>query len=95
MSAAEELFHIFRITAGGMIPDRVVVDFDSANWTDGAFVAEDEIDGFVFNETVSFGTALAADFMAKKGAQGDIGDNIEAFAEDFAEDLETMFLGIG
>lgn len=69
-----------------------VIDFDGTNWANGAFVAEDEIGGFIFDVAIGFGAALAADLVAEEGTEGNIGDNIEAFAKDFIEDLEAVLL---
>lgn len=94
MSTAEEFFHIFEITIRGrMFFVVVVVDFDGANGADGTFVAEDEISSFVLDKTVSFSATLATDFMIKERAEGDVRYDVETFAEDFVEGLETMFLG--
>ncbi len=70
-----------------------VVDLDRADGADGTFVAEDEIGSLVFDEAISLGAALAADFVAEERAERDVRDNIKAFAEDFVQDLETVFLG--
>lgn len=93
MGATEELFHVFRITAGGVFFVCVVVDFDGANWAYSTFITKDEISGFVFDEAVRFGTALAADFMAKEGTEGDVGDDVKTFTKDIVKNLEAMFLG--
>lgn len=93
MGTAEEFFHIFRILSRGAIFGIIVVNFDGANWTQGAFVAKNEISGLVFDETVGFAAALAADFVVEEGTESNIGDDIKTFAEDVVEDLEAVLLG--
>lgn len=96
MGAAEEFFHVFKVaTRGGMFFVAAVVDFDGADRADSAFIAKNEIGGFVFDEAVGFSAALAADLVTKERTKGNVGDNIEAFAEDFVEDLEAVSLGAG
>ncbi len=84
MSALEEFFHIFGAAAGDAFAASVgtFVDFDGADGAESTFVAENEVDCAVFDKTISFVAVLAADLVAKKGRDGDAGDDIESLAKD-------------
>ena len=56
-------------------------------------VTEDEINGFVVNETVGGVAILGADFVTKKRAKADLGDDVEFFTKEVVEHLETLFFG--
>lgn len=81
-SAAEEFFHVFGVTAGGMICCGAIVEFDGANWTESAFVAKDEIDSFIVDVAVSFAAVLAADFVVEEGGEIDLRDDVKTLTED-------------
>lgn len=89
---AEEFFHILRVAADIVFGLGAVVEFDGADGAKGAFVAEDEVNGFIFDKTVGFVAVLAADFVAEKGGKTDVGDDVETLAENVVEELEAVFL---
>lgn len=91
-STAKEFFHILRVAADVVFRFCTVVELDGADGAQGTFVTEDEVDGFVFNETVSFVAILAADFVAQEGRKTNIWDDVEALAEDIVKELEAVFL---
>lgn len=96
--AFEELFHVFGVGARGFVGFGFggfggVFEFDGADGTEGAFVTEDEIDGFVFDETISGAAVLEADFVAEEGGKVDAGDDIEALTEEVVQELKTGFFG--
>lgn len=59
-----------------------LVDFDGADWAQGALIAENEVNGAIFDETVGFVAVLAANFVAEKGGNLDVGDDIESLAKN-------------
>ena len=84
VGAAEEFFHVLGVAAGVVfVVFFLVVDFDGADGTERTFVAEDEIDGFVFDEAMGFVTTLGADFVAEEGIKADARDDVEFLAEEF------------
>lgn len=94
VGAFEELFHVFGVAAGVFfVIFFFFVDFDGADGAKGALVAEDEIDGFVLDETVGFVAALGADFVAEERIKADAGDDIKFLAKKFIEKLETLTFG--
>ena len=62
--AFEKFFHVFRVTAEGF-RSFAVVEFDGTDRTQGFFVAENEVDGFLVNETIGGFAVLATDFMTE------------------------------
>ena len=84
VGAAEEFFHVLGVAAGVVfVVFFLVVDFDGADGAEGTLVAEDEIDGFVFDEAMSFVTTLGADFVAEEGIKADARDDVEFLSEEF------------
>lgn len=63
MGATEKLFHVFRVATSGVFFGSIIVDFDGADRAKSAFIAENEVGGFVFDITVGFAAALAADLV--------------------------------
>lgn len=93
MGAAEEFFHIFGATTGIFVVGiDTVFELDGADGAERTLVAEDEIDGFVFDEAVSFVAVLEADFVTEEGREVDAGDDIEFLAEEIIKHLEALFL---
>ncbi len=76
VSTLEEFLHVLR-AAAGVFCGLGVVEFDGANGAESAFIAEDEIDGFIFDEMISGMAILSADFVIEEGGEADLGDNIE------------------
>lgn len=91
-SAAEELFHVFGVTADVVFGLGAVVKLDGADGTKRALITKDEVNSFVFDKTVGFVAVLAADFVAKKGRKTDVGDDVETLTKDVIEELEAVFL---
>lgn len=87
--------HVFGAGAGGFIGlfGFFVFEFDGTDGAEGAFVAEDEIDGFIFDEAIGGAAVLKSDFVAEEGREGDAGDDVEALAEEVVQELETGFFG--
>ena len=81
-SAAEEFFHVFGVTAGGMICCGAIVEFDGANWTESAFVAKHEVNSLILDKTVGFVAVLAADFVVEEGGEIDLRDDVKTLTED-------------
>ncbi len=69
-----------------------VFELDGADGAERTLVAEDEIDGFILDEAVSFVAVLETDFVAKEGREVDAGDDVEFFTEEVIKHLETLFL---
>ncbi len=94
VGAFEEFFHIVRVAAGvfGIVFD-AIFEFDSADGAEGTLVAEDEIDGFVVDETVGGVTVLSADFVTEEGTETDVWDDVKFFAKEVVEHLEALFFG--
>lgn len=94
MGAAEEFFHVVRIAARvfGIVLD-AFFELDRADGAKTAFVAKDEIDGFVINEAVGGVAVLGADFVAEEGRKADAGDDVEFLSEKIIEHLETLTFG--
>ena len=93
--AFEELLHIFGAGARGFVGffGLFVFEFNGADGAKGAFITEDEVDGFVFDEAVGGAAVLEADFVAEEGREGDAGDDVEALAEEVVQELEAGFFG--
>ncbi len=94
VGAAEEFFHIAGVAAGvfGVVLD-AIFELDGANGAKGAFIAEDEIDGFVVDKAVGGIAVLGADFVAKEGRKTNFGDDVEFLAKEIVEHLEALLLG--
>lgn len=92
MSTFEEFFHIVRVAAGvfGIIFN-TILELYGANGAEGTFVAENEVNGFVFDETISGVTVLSTNFVAEEGTKANIGNNVEFFAKKIIEHLEALF----
>ncbi len=91
VGTAEEFLEIFGV--GWAIIVEVILDFDGANGAKGALVAENKIDGTLIDEAVGEIAILAADFVVEEGGEADARDNVEFFAKNVVEKLETMFFG--
>lgn len=94
VGTAEEFFHVVGVAAG--VFDVVLDAFfelDGADRAQAAFVAENEIDGFVVNETVSGVAVLGADFVAEEGRKADLGYDVKLLAEEIVEHLEALTFG--
>lgn len=94
MGATEEFFHVARIAARlfGIVLD-TFLELDGTDGAEGAFVAEDKIDGFVVDEAVSGVAILGADLVAKKSGEADLGNDVEFLAKESIEHLETLTFG--
>lgn len=77
VSTLEELFHVFRVATGVVLVVFAVVDLDGTDGAESAFIAKDEIDGFVFDKEGSGIAVARADFVAEEGGEADTGDYIE------------------
>lgn len=94
MCALEELLHVFWVAAKGMVGlVATVVEFDGANRAQSALIAKDEVDGFIFDETVGLVAILATNFVIEQGGEADLGDDIESLPKNVIEELETLALG--
>ena len=81
-SAAEEFFHVLGVATDVVAGFGTVVELDSANGTESAFVAKDEIDSFIVDVAVSFAAVLAADFVVEEGGEIDLRDDVKTLTED-------------
>jgi len=94
VSAAEEFFHIARVAAGVVdIAMNAIFEFDGADGAKGAFVAKNEIDGFVVDEAVGGVAILDANFVTEEGGEVNVGDDVKLFAEEVIKHLEALFFG--
>lgn len=94
VGATEEFFHVLRVAAGVIVIGFCAIfEFDGADGAQGTFVAEDEVDGLVLDETVGGVAILEADFVAEERRKVDAGDNVEFFAEEVVEHLKALLLG--
>lgn len=62
--AAEEFFHVFGVATDVVFRFGAIVELDGTDGTEGALVAEDEVDSLVFDKTVGFVAILATNFVA-------------------------------
>ena len=82
MGATKKFFHIFGVTTGVvLIVLFLVIDFNSTDWTESAFITKNKIDGFVLDKTVSFVTTLGANFVTKEGVEANTRNDIELLTE--------------
>lgn len=94
MSAAEEFFHVFGVATGvfGIVLD-AFFELDGADRAKTTFITEDEVDGFVIDETISGVAVLSANFVAEEGREADFGDDVEFLTKEVVEHLEALALG--
>lgn len=89
MGRFEELFEVLGGDVEGVTRgffDRFVGwvgEFDGANGAEGTFIAEDEINGFIFDKTLGGLAVLRANFMIEESGDFNLGDDIEFFAKKF------------
>ncbi len=89
MGRFEELFEVLRGDVEGVTRgffDRFVGwvgEFDGANGTEGTFITEDEINGFIFDKTLGGLAVLRADFVIEESRDFNLGDDIEFLAKKF------------
>lgn len=91
MCALEELFHVLWIATERMVGFvAAVVEFDGADGTQGALIAEDEINGFILDEAIGFVAILATDFVIEQGREADLRNDIESLTKNVVEKLKTL-----
>lgn len=91
MSAAEEFAHFFGCAARSFgVAFDAVFEFDGTDGAEGAFVTEDEIDGFVLNVFIGGVAVLDANFVTQERGEADVGDDVEFLAKKVVEYLETL-----
>ena len=67
MCALEEFFHVFRITTEATIRGVFAfVKFNGTDWAQGLFVAKNEVNGFIFDKTVSLKSILVTNFVVQQ-----------------------------
>lgn len=93
VGALEEFFHVLGVAAEGMVGVFAFVEFDGANGAQSALIAEDKVDGFVFDEAIGLIAVLAADFVVEQGREADLGNNIESLSKNVVKQLETLAFG--
>lgn len=94
VGAAEEFAHFGGCAARGFgVVVNAVFEFDGADGTEGAFITEDEIDGFVFDVFVGGIAVLDADFVAQERGKANIGDDVEFLTKEVIEHLEALLGG--
>lgn len=93
--AFEEFLHVFGAGARSFIGlfRLFVFELDGTDGAEGAFITEDEIDGFIFDEAIGGAAVLKPNFVTEEGREGDAGDDVEALAEEVVQELEAGFFG--
>lgn len=90
--ATEEFLHVFGVATDVVFRLGTIVELNGTDGTEGALVAEDEVNSLVFDKTVGFVAILAADFVAQESREADVGDDVKALTKNLVEELETVFL---
>lgn len=94
VGATEEFLHIFRVAARVfLVVFFLVIDFDGTNRAEGAFVTEDEVDGFVFDKTIGLVAALSTNFVAKQGIEANSRNDVEFLSKKLIQELEALTFG--
>lgn len=95
MGGFEELFEVLGSDvkrAQGSLFGRLVSwigEFDGANRTKGAFVTEDEINGFILDETFGSLAILRTNFVVEKRGNFNLRNDVKFFAKKFDQELEA------